>query len=106
MSSIKHHEDISLENVARTKNALDPVDPQDYVTKSYGDANYGGGGLPQLNADPATPAPESAWVRANMVTQAGSPIGLLLGLTQAASTYTYELRYRTQQNITVGVPLT
>jgi hypothetical protein len=33
--------DLSLEDVARIKNALDPIDPQDYVTKSFGDANYG-----------------------------------------------------------------
>jgi hypothetical protein len=65
-----------------------------------------GGAIPQLLADPLTPSPESAWVRANMTTQAGTPLGLLLGLTVANSTYTYELRYRTQEGITVGVPLT
>jgi hypothetical protein len=27
--------DLSLEDVARIKNALDPVDPQDYVTRAY-----------------------------------------------------------------------
>jgi hypothetical protein len=40
----KNFADISLEDVARVKNALDPIDPQDYVTKAFGDANYSGSG--------------------------------------------------------------
>lgn len=63
------------------------------------------GGIPQLAADPVAPIAESSWVRSTQVSTAGSPIGLLLSLTQAVNTYTYELRYRTQQGITVGVPL-
>lgn len=35
--------DVSLEDVARVKNALDPIDPQDYVTLSYMLANAVGG---------------------------------------------------------------
>lgn len=37
-----HYVDLDLDSVARVKNALDPIDPQDYVTKSFGDANYSG----------------------------------------------------------------
>jgi hypothetical protein len=71
-----------------------------------GDSVEGGGSIPQLMADPIAPAAQSAWVRANPISTAGSPIGLLLALTQATSTFTYELRYRTLEGITVGVPLT
>ncbi len=35
--------DLSLEGVARVKNALDPIDPQDYVTLAYMIANGVGG---------------------------------------------------------------
>jgi hypothetical protein len=69
-------------------------------------AGSSGTSIPQLASDPPSPAVESAWVRETMTSQAGSPIGLLLGITNAVSTYTYELRYRTQQGTTVGVPLT
>lgn len=73
-----------------------------------GDTIRGAGGstLPQLSADPLSPTNESAWVGANPVLVVGSPIGLLLALTQATSTFSYELRYRTTNGITVGVPLT
>jgi hypothetical protein len=65
-----------------------------------------GGSIPQVSTDPASPAAQDAWVRATMITSPGQPIGLLLSLTRALGTYTYEFRYRTQQGITVGVPLT
>lgn len=65
-----------------------------------------GGSIPQLMADPLSPSPQSAWVRANMITAPGEPIGLLLALTKSIGTYTYELRYRTLEGTNVGVPLT
>lgn len=70
------------------------------------ETSTGGGSIPQVSVDPVSPTAESSWIRATAITQPGSPIGLLLGLTQAVSNYTYEFRYRTQQGITVGVLLT
>jgi hypothetical protein len=65
-----------------------------------------GGSIPQLSSDPISPVDESAWVRASPVLTVGSPLGLLLAITQASSTFSYELRYRTLNGVTVGVPLT
>lgn len=65
-----------------------------------------GSSIPQLNSDPSSPSPGNSWVRATQISMAGSPVGLLLGITQAVNTYTYELRYRTLEGITVGVQLT
>lgn len=70
----------------------------------------GGGGsvnIPQLNADPPSPAPESAWVLATPIVSGGSPIGLLLALTGSSVTgYTYQFSYRTLEGTTRRVALT
>ena len=65
-----------------------------------------GGAIPELLTDPVSPTAQSAWVRATMLTAPGQPLGLLLSLTRAIGTYSYELRYRTLEGTTVGVPLT
>lgn len=59
--------------------------------------------IPQLNADPSSPKPESAWVTFTGV-GGGTPLGLLLTLTDAG-TLGYRLNYRTKEGTTVGVAL-
>lgn len=61
--------------------------------------------LPQYNSDPLSPSSQTAWVRKNTLIATGSPIGLLLALTSVGS-FSYDLRYRTLEGTTVGVPLT
>ena len=63
------------------------------------------GAVPQLYVDPATPAPQIAWVLALQTAASGSPLGLLLSLTVSTSTYSYSLKYRTLEGTTVSVPL-
>ena len=57
-------------------------------------------------SDPISPSAQSAWVRSTTITAAGEPLGVLLAITKAVGTYSYELRYRTLENITIGVALT
>ena len=68
----------------------------------------GGGGtaaISELYADPTTPAAQSAWVLATQVATVGSPVGLLLTLTQASTSYSYALKYRTLEGTTISTPL-
>ena len=69
-------------------------------------ASGGAATISQLTTDPVTPTAQSSWVLATQVAAVGSPLGLLLSLTQATNVYTYALRYRTLEGVTVGVPLT
>jgi hypothetical protein len=65
------------------------------------------GFIPQLSADPASPDQQTAWVLSEPVYSDGTPIGLLLAITQSAITgYTYDLKYRTEQDTTISVALT
>ncbi len=50
-SAISMLEELSMFNLNKITNVLDPVNPQDVVTKAYGDANYGGGGNSEGNQD-------------------------------------------------------
>lgn len=66
--------------------------------------------IQQLDADPASPSQEEAWVLKTTTggNSAGNPIGLLLSLTYSADTGgsdTYQLKYRTKEDTTVGVSL-
>ena len=63
--------------------------------------------IPQLDSDPASPDQQTAWVLSEPVYSDGTPIGLLLAITQSAITgYTYALKYRTEQDTTITVGLT
>ena len=62
--------------------------------------------IQELYSVPVTPVAGSMWVQANAVLTAGSPMGLLLSLTNSNSTYTYSLKYRTNEGTTIGTPLT
>lgn len=71
-----------------------------------------GGGdfaIPQLNADPVAPDPESAWVR-RTGGLGGGEVKFLFGggnaITTPGAGSTYEFSYRTLQNTTVRVALT
>jgi hypothetical protein len=57
------------------------------------------------NTDPVGPIAGQTWVRADTLIPAGASLGLLLSLTQATTSYTYQLKYRTAENLTVGVSL-
>lgn len=63
--------------------------------------------IPQLNADPALPSPESAWVRKSGV--GGGELKFLFGggtpITSVGTPF-YEFSYRTLENTTVRVALT
>ncbi len=65
------------------------------------------GYIPELTSDPVSPTPETAWVlRSGGFVGGGVPVGLLLGITTAGSgSFSYELRYRTLENSTIGVVL-
>lgn len=64
--------------------------------------------IPELTADPVSPAPESAWVlKGSIFTPIGTPIGLLLALTYAGtSSPTYEFSYKTIEGPIVRAELT
>lgn len=66
--------------------------------------------IPQLDADPASPKAEDAWVLKTSTGGGaeGEPIGLLLALTYSGSAdaSTYTLSYRTKESTTVRVALT
>lgn len=69
-------------------------------------ASGGAATISQLTTDPVSPTAESSWVLRTQTAMVGSPMGLLLAITNAANTYTYQLRYRTLEGITVGTNLT
>lgn len=69
-------------------------------------SSSGGGGsgsvvIPELYADSANPAPQSAWVLKTTEPPGGMPIGMLLALTYTGSGSTYQFSYRTLENSTV-----
>lgn len=66
----------------------------------------GASGISQLTSDPVTPTLEQTWVLATQVATVGSPMGLLLSLTNAQNRFTYQLRFRTLEGTTIGTPLT
>jgi hypothetical protein len=61
--------------------------------------------MPEFISDPVSPAHNSTWVLATPVTLAGSPLGLLLALTQATPVFIYQLSYRTLEGITIRTSL-
>lgn len=67
------------------------------------------GHIPELTSDPSSPAPEDAWVLRSGSGGVGSgeSYGLLLALTQPGTggSYTYALKYRTQEGTTISVAL-
>jgi hypothetical protein len=66
----------------------------DYV--AAGGGGTGNVSIPQYDNDPVSPADEEAWVRHAGPLAAGSPIGLLLALTNAnAVPDRYYLSYKT-----------
>ena len=50
--------------------------------------------IPEYNVDPVSPPTNSAWVLKSIV-DSGSPVGLLLALTENTPTTIYELSYKT-----------
>lgn len=65
-------------------------------------------GIPELDADPAIPIPESAWVLHTPSTLGGgTPLGLLLALTKGGfgTPETYQFSYRTLEGTTKRVAL-
>lgn len=64
--------------------------------------------IPELQADPASPTAEQAWVLASGGADTGSPLGLLLCLTSAAdvSAGPFYFSYRTTAGTTVRTLLT
>ena len=61
----------------------------------------------QLTSDPTSPVAQDMWVLATASYSDGTPMGLLLAITQAAVTgYTYALKYRTLEDTTKSVALT
>lgn len=76
-----------------------------------GDENFNADGttIPQLSADPASPATQTAWILKTGVGAAGGgkPIGLLLSLTTtgAGASLTYRFSYRTLEGTTKRVTI-
>lgn len=68
-------------------------------------ASGGASGIPELANDPVSPATNDAWVLHKQYV-IGSPIGLLLSLTNAASSSDYKLSYKTISGAVVRVALT
>lgn len=65
------------------------------------------GTIPQLSADPSSPAAEDSWVLYTAPTGSGEAMGMLLTLTYPGSGPTsYNLKYRTNEGTTVSVLLT
>lgn len=70
------------------------------------------GRIPEYATDPVSPAGQTAWVlRATTGGGGGGKIKAFMGLgfpylTVGSATYSYELRYRTIENTTIGVALT
>lgn len=68
------------------------------------------GHIPQLDADPTSPAPEDAWVLATISggSGGGSPYGLLLTITKpnTGGTSSYQFSFRTKEGTTKRVTLT
>lgn len=76
------------------------------VQEAIEEASSGSGfSLPQLNSDPVSPTPESAWVLKSTIKAPGEAIGLLLALTDAG-TYSYKLSYKTLDGVIVRTTLT
>jgi hypothetical protein len=62
--------------------------------------------VPQLDADPASPSAEDSWIL--KTASGGSPgdaYGMLMGITQAGGSDTYEYSYRTKEATTVRAAL-
>lgn len=69
-------------------------------------AHYGGGSTPQeVTTDPVSPTAGDIWVLHSASVTGGSPIGLLLSLTQTQVASQYLLSYRTTENTTVRTVL-
>lgn len=64
-----------------------------------------GATIPELATDPVSPVPESAWVLRTTISSPGTPIGLLLALTQSIAVYTYQFSYRTLEGTTIRTVL-
>lgn len=98
---------VAFENSDATLLDLDPTGEiryKDAVQTSYKKLND----IPlilELTADPVTPRPQTAWVVSTVVLTGGSPMGLLLALTNANTTYSYKLKYRTLENTTIAVTM-
>ena len=61
--------------------------------------------ITELYSDPVSPTPQQAWVLATPLSSPGSPIGLLLSLTYAVNTFSYQLSYRTLEGTTIRTVL-
>lgn len=72
--------------------------PAQYI--SGGSSGGGSVQIPEYATDPVSPSPTDTWV---LRIPAGSPIGLLLALTQGQNTY--QLSYRTAAGTTVRTNL-
>ena len=70
-----------------------------------GSSGGGGGTLPEYYTDPVSPAAGDTWILATIATAGGSPMGMLLSITYAANTYTYQLSYRTTEGTTIRTTL-
>jgi hypothetical protein len=70
-----------------------------------GSSSSGGSTLPEVYTDPVSPAAGDTWILATQVSYTGQPIGMLLGITYAADTYTYQLSYRTTEGTTIRTTL-
>lgn len=98
--------DLSLDNTSRIRNSLDPIAPQDLVTKNFADNTFvkilSPGVIAEYTADPVSPVAGQVWVLKTMI--GGSPSGLLLALTQSVESYS--LSYKTISGKTVRINLT
>jgi hypothetical protein len=79
---------------------INPLHTMRYV--AMGDTatpqHYGGSTMAQVNVDPSTPSAGQTWVLATPIAASGSPIGLLLALTQSTTQYAYQFSYYTNEN--------
>lgn len=74
------------------------------VFSSSGDGS-GSVTIPELYADPISPAPQSAWVLHTPSDVGGEPIGLLLALTYTIGAGTYVFSYKTIEGLIVRANL-